>query len=627
MEFKLQKDLSWNEDMLGYVKSLHEQRLTDLEDHHREMYMNVLWAVIGRQDIVYYRPTKSLMEYKPPKWKTHVISNFLFPQVRRNVAKLARKPIWDVIPWTSDQDDIDVANLSTQLLRYYWHLLGMDVKFIEFLFWLATTGNAHLKVGWDPDRGDAINLSDEERAIIARVTDRKRIPKSIKTGEIFCEVCSPFSVFWEPGVALKDSSWMLHVKLRSPDYIWKRWKKEIKPQQHVTGRQYDYHLMNMAESAINFSASTDKVLTYEFWTPERVILFAGDEVLAKAKNKYGDYPMIHTREVPIPGSEHGTGPVRQNRPNQALYNMVRGVVVDHAKSMLAQKWLVPHGSGITDGSLTSKAGEVVRYHHPFVPSVVAPKPLPNFVNQLTHECKVDMMTTGSANPVSQARGEPNLRSGKAVLALQDADDLVLGPVSQMVDSSLADIGHKILRLIADNVTEDRMARLAGDDRSIEIVKFNGSDLVKGTSGGKYDVRVAAWSSYPLSRQGIEERLDWMLERGVLNPQTDRNMILHMVGSGDVQSVFGPAQQLKTLYHRKCVRLEAGERVPVYPMDDHKIALEELDNYFRPKMEDLSDEAFQAVMEYREGHEKYIQQAQQQQMMMMERAKNAGRGSQ
>jgi hypothetical protein len=48
--------------------------------------------------------------HQPGKLK--LFSNLLFPQLRRTIAKLAKQPIWDVLPATTEQEDINVANIS-----------------------------------------------------------------------------------------------------------------------------------------------------------------------------------------------------------------------------------------------------------------------------------------------------------------------------------------------------------------------------------------------------------------------------------------------------------------------------------------------------------------------------------
>jgi hypothetical protein len=151
-----------------------------------------------------------------------------------------------------------------------------------------------------------------------------------------------------------------------------------------------------------------------------------------------------------------------------------------------------------------------------------------------------------------------------------------------------------------------MARIAGDNNELEIFSFTGQNLVgpnAGTSGLNYfDVRISTYSTYPLSRVGIEERIDWLLERGVLHPETDKEHILSMLGSGDLLQNTDPVKSDRALANQRNYRLLQGEQVPIFKMDNHKVMIEELDKFFKPKLEALSPETRKNVELYREAHE-------------------------
>lgn len=607
----LLKDLNWknSSEVSKFVHDWHEHRLSDLRDHHREMWINILWAIVGRQDVFYDRWTKQIFNYQPTSWNNMlVISNLLFPQARRTVAKLARRPIFDVLPITSETDDINAAQVGAKLLYAYWDQLKLPIKFIDWLTWLATTGNAIFKEGWDTEIGGVIEVTPEERVIIETVMPGKRVPKEIFLGEAYVDVASPFSVFWESGVKLDESMVVLEVKMRTLDYIYDRWGIDARPEKDKAS--YDYQLINIMESA-NVSARhyDNCAFVYNLWTKDREVVVISDKVPYNEKNTYGDYPLVHCVEVPVPGSEHGMSTIRQNRSNQAQYNRTRSNIIQHAKLMCNPKWLIPRGGGITESSFTDRPGEKIEYNYPFKPEQADLRPIPSYYERILSSCKADMQDIGSAAPVSQARGEPNLRSGKAVLALQDADDLILGPVSQLVDASLSSLGRKLLRRLADNVTEERLTRIVGANRQVEIMSFTGKQLYtpnRQRIGQEYfDVRVLTYSTYPLSRVGMEERLTNLIQLGVLHPVQHREQILQMLGSGDLQTMFDAESQDRAIANENNYKLLRGEQVQVFEIENHEIAIREFDKFFKPRLRKIDPKILEGAMIYRKQHEEVV----------------------
>jgi hypothetical protein len=472
----LLSDIKWGNktQIVDFIKEQSKARRDDLREFHQEMYLNILWVVMGIQDIYYDRYSKKLNDTPPEPWKVRLISNLLYPLLRRSVAKMAKKPIWDVLPATTEQADLDAARISSLILRYYWYFLRMPKKYLQYLTWLFATGNAFFKMGWDAELGDTITLSDEDRAILANTYPGKKIPRSFQLGDPYIEVVSPFSIFWEAGIELEESDWVIQLKLRSPDYVYNRWNVKIEGSTTKGESElFDLKLINPMEHTY---PDSEKIITYEFFTNEKHAVVVDDKVVYLGPNVLGSLPYVHTVEQIVPGSEHGMSTLRQARSNQAQYNKVRSGIIEHANLMCAQKWLVPRGANILRQAINNKPGEVILYNYPFSPTATVPPPLPNYYERILETCKQDISDIASVQAVSQAKNEPGIRSGRMIMALQEADDLLMGPVMQLIDDSLVQLGTKFLKVIADNVEEERLIKITGEGNELEVLTFKGKDI-------------------------------------------------------------------------------------------------------------------------------------------------------
>lgn len=592
-------------EIVTEIKELHNQKLTDLRDLHQDMYINIKWVFLGHQNIYYDRYSKKLTDLKPEPWKVNLMTNLLYPMVRRNVAKLAKRPIWDVLPATTEQEDINSALISTQVLRFYWMYLRMPKKFIKLLTWVFSTGQGFFKTGWDPDAGELIKFTPEQRAALVNVLGN-RVPKEIRIGDPYVEIVSPFGIFWESGEELEESDWCMHVKFRSKEYIENRYKIET-PRDESGLENYDLKLMSMLEPGMGQSQIKDKIAVYDYYckSDDYNYVVTCDKVVYKGKMPINELPFIHFVETPIAGSEWGASTVTQNRSNQSQYNKVRSSVIENANLMAKQKWLAPYQSNVSTENFTDRPGEVIKYNFPFKPEQADLKPLPAYYERILSSCKQDMQDVGSSQAVTQAKAEPGIRSGRAVLALQDADDVILGPTLQLVDDGLSQLGRKLLKILAKNVTEERLIKISGEHRELEVMSFTGSALLGPNEGQPgvdyYDVRVGTYSTYPMSRIGMEERVDRLIQMGVLNPQVHGERILHMLGSGDVDIAFDDTQTDRSIAANENHQLMQGQPLTVSPLDNHKIHIEAHDKFFKDKIRKLPPQAVEILLKHRQEH--------------------------
>lgn len=608
------------DEVARYVQDFTNERLDDLSDFFKEMYINILWSAMGRQDIFYDRYSRSLVDQRPPSWKVRVQSNFLFPQLRRTIAKLAKQPIWDVLPATTEQEDINIANLSKNILTSYWFYLDMPEKYIDWLTWVSSTGNGLLKIGWDAKAGETLQLNPEQRAIYQHLAG-KRAPKKIDLGDPFIEVASPFSCVWDKGLKLKEAENFVHVKLRTPEYIWRRYKIEPPETKH-SRINYDFKLFDLHKGKEYGSDCKSMVILLEYQSKEHMAVVMNGETIETGENPYGEINAVHGREVPLPGNEYGTSSVAQNRPNQALYNGVKSRIIQSVQLMGNPKWVVSRHGKVNKKAFTDQAGEIIEYDGMFKPEPCKPASIPSFVERLLAGCKEDMRDIGSFHEVSQAQGEPGLRSGKAVLALQDADDLIQTVPLQLIDNVMRHTGAKLLRVLHKFVREERLIRITGQNRELQVFSFTGETLqgqhFNQPGANYFDVRVSTFSAYPLTRVGMEERLAFMIDIGILDPVKDRRRIKSFLSNSDLGSELDETQPDATQATEENYKLERGELMPAFSVEDHETHIDVHKAFLKPRIHQLDPKITEMFMKHIDDHEmKAAQNEARKNMYMMQ----------
>ena len=79
--------------------------------------------------------------------------------IRTELAKLTKtRPVWVSTPQSGDDEDMNAAGLSEDIMRYQWGNLGMRKHDLKALEWSRITGSGFLRVTWDPTIGDPIDV-------------------------------------------------------------------------------------------------------------------------------------------------------------------------------------------------------------------------------------------------------------------------------------------------------------------------------------------------------------------------------------------------------------------------------------------------------------------------------------
>ena len=616
--------------ILDFVDSRFRDQRTSMSELYRSWMLNLAW-IRGYQNVDYdakqrtYRQTN----VKNP-WRVRLISNMMLPVVRRLISATTHtNPVWECLPATPDEIDIQIAQKATKILQNSWVRLCMPKTLVRLLHWQSATASAFLKIGWDSDKGDEIKINsqsveEQEARQYLEFAGIEKLPDEIvvNQGEEFIDVVSPFNITVDTNLSIfEDAEWIIESQLRTKDWVVDKYgSKWDKLTESSETDLFVYPFIHSREQ--NASKIPRKgVLVHELFIKAtskykeglHCIIAGGEFLITPQKNPYdhGELPYSHFVEIYDPASFWGTCSAEQIRPNQARYNKVSSSILEQINQMSNLQWLVPNQAG--NVTITNRPGGVLKFNYPFAPTQVDLKPIPSYVERFLDRTRADMQDTTSTHDVSEAKNEPGLRSGRAVLALQDADDAILGPTLLWFDESLARTGRLLLQTIIQHVDNERIIEVQGDFGQLESVSFTGEDLLgKSKSGNYWKVRVKTFGRQAMSRSAREQTVRSLLELGLVNPVQHRNELLHILNVADTLTMFEKNEADRTKQYKEILMIiqqgqqgQQGQQPPtvqVYPGQNHIVHIEVIEKFISSNQwEQLPEPIKLQIVDHRAKH--------------------------
>ena len=625
-----------------FMLSRYTENRTNMEDLYRSWLVNLAW-IRGYQNYDYHVGTQKFIKPDQDPWRTRLQSNLMLPLVRKNVAKIHQAGnVWDVIPATPDEDDIQIARTASGVLQNAWQQANMAMKTLQVAYWQESVSSCFLKVGWDAEKGDPVQVETNlvETDLLQQFLERSGVPNEgipehldVQTGELFIDVVSPFNIMCDPMVnVFENTDYIIETRLRSKDWIIEKYGNKWKSLTENSGS--DLFMYPYLYSQQTRTADIKGVLIHEFMAKESNKFKNGKFALMTHDGQFlldptdlpfehGELPYAHFVSIFDPVSMWGTCVSEQIRSNQARYNASQSAITDTIRLMSKPQWLNPTNSGVK--SFTNRPGEIITYRHPFKPDQTQPKPLPAYVTEELFRIKADIQETSSTHDVTQGKAEPGIRSGRAVLALQDADDSVLGPTLLQYDNALTRTGRLALQTISEFTPEDKIISIRGEFNELETLTFN-SDVLQGKSKGAdyWQVRVKTTGRQSMSRAGREQLTRTLIELGLLNPQVDRDLLMHILGSADITEIYEETEIDRTRQSKEIERMLQGQDVDVIQGEDHQTHIRMIRKFIASsRREKASPQSLQLIIGHLDNHmimqaselakqQSYLQGAMQQQ---------------
>lgn len=587
-------NLSNKDDVRSYIETIYARHERIKRPRELQWDADIAWFC-GEQNFVYSRRINNIIEVEKNRKKVHIILNIILPIVMRRVSKLMLgNPVWDVLPATGDPEDQYISRVSKKWLTFRWQQQLLTEKLIRALFWKIVTGNAFMRYTWDVDGGPMIpvdprhvieNIEKYTEEQIKNILEDRGIRNGmLPVGEGCVEVRSPFNIMVCNNIeSLEETQWLLDTSLVTKDELVKRHGSKAKEcltvadKDHFRSRFRPF-LSTGVGNIHNQEPEDNSCLVHELWMnpygkryPKGwYVLLAGGKVLETKENPYDHrkIPYIHLREVFVPGDFWGISTVSQLRSPQSEYNKNKSLVIEHRNKIVNQKVWVHSSCKITN-DLTNEVGEIVKFSGNTPPVFPDIPNIPSYVIRLEESLKSDIQDIASNHDVTEAKTPGGVRSGRAILALQEADAAVLAPVAIDIDAQLRKLGSFILQTDYQYVKEDRIVKIVGKNNEVEIAKINVQTLVNKENnqiGADYfDVRVDTYNRVFLNRGGQQQIIDIMLERGVLTP-ADRDAILRIYGFNQFNDIFDHNLDAEQRANQENEALSSGQYVAPIPTE-------------------------------------------------------------
>jgi len=556
-----------------------------------------------------------------PPWRINLAINLALPIVRTQVTKLMRnRPIWDVLPATTDTQNIDIAQTSKKALRAFWYKHNVNYEFVDLLYWLALTGSAFLGVQWDPDTGPELELTFKDfvnpkalppvshpefelawasalQQAQAKFEAFVQYNKSniLPLGDIELSTPTPFDMVFPFSTTFEKIPWCIRAEIKDESWYAERGfdTESLKPPTPSESRYlyYNRRIWNMVfwskgQSTTSTMSDDRDVLELQCWLPKSrqfpkgfYAIIAGGRVLAKGINPYnhGRLPYVMFSGEKTPGKiwascnlEHAIPLIEQN-------NRTVSQILEIKNMMGKPKWLAPRSAALLTKAIDSEPGEVIEFSGLSAPQPYHPPPIPRYIFDIMSVLKSHTDDIVAQRDATRGVNPAGVRSAMALDNLQNQDEGQLAVIGLNLDTGMSIVGRMILTLLDQFVDEQRVATYVGEKSRFESIQI-GRGKLSGPKDGMigidyFNVRVTQFSQFGLSRAGQLEFLKVLLQYNIYTPN-DKDKILHFISMGNWEDEIDEYKLDRSNAYQENLIMSQGQMIPPKMADHHQTHLEE-----------------------------------------------------
>jgi len=476
---------------------------------------------------------------KRPTWRANNVINASFANVETSVA-IIMSMLPKLIARPANETAVDTADRVTSALSFLWKKLKIRKSMLLSLKDSQIYGTGAMKVTWSNEAGEDrwLDLVDEEGN--PQLDDGgERAGKVVRLGEVCVRRVSPFHFHPDPlALSVEDAAYIVEAKEVDMDHIRKRYPEKahlvtadtqgiptldriwsnrapIVDPSHDRGGAEGYSSSLPARSRVTLyevwvrslgllygpDEVVDYKALYEQYPGGRVITIAGSVILNDMPNPFDDgkFPYILLPDVVLPDSFWSKGEIEPIKPLQKELNKRSSQLIENAEFLGNPKVLLPKLSGLKKKEMSTKPGEVWRYHHPYRPEFLTPPPLPAYIPGMLDTTKRDVEWVSGVHDVVMGRRPTGITAAAAIAELQEAAQMRPRLKMEMLNDALREIGELILSRIRQFYTEEREFAVTREDGSgkVDFHKIYSEELQ-----GHYDIDVDIGSSLPTSQSLI-----------------------------------------------------------------------------------------------------------------------------
>lgn len=485
---KNKKDVSLDdEDLIKSVLEDFKTRQQERKSFENTWQLNINFF-LGNQ-YCYISPAGEIMETgKQYFWQEREVYNHIANLIELRQSKLSRvRPTLTVVPFSDDERDIFCAKTSKKILKSVSHSLNISKILTQGTMWSEICGTVFYKIDWNNNLGKIIGINE--------------LGNSIKEGDVEISVVSPFEIYPDSNTynRVEDCMSIIYARTFHKDMVKNVWGVE------VDGQDIDvYSLDNLSLSGgLGYSSLSnsmakklkkDQVVViekYEKPTIEypngRLIIIAGDKLIYngelpyinKEEGKRG-FPFIRQTSIPTPNSFWGTSVIERCIPIQRAFNAVKNRKHEFMNRLTMGILSVEDGSidieNLEEEGLSP--GKVLIYRQgTSSPKLLSSEALPiDFKNEEEALLNEFVNISGVSDLLNSSTISSGNISGVALQLMIEQDEIRLVSSADEIRDCAKEMAKQILRLYKQYAKFQHTSRIIGDNGSIELFYWSGSDI-------------------------------------------------------------------------------------------------------------------------------------------------------
>lgn len=535
-------------DYSGDPAKLHKELLEKAKESKRVRQLKERdWYVSrcfysGNQYATYLEGQGIVEQLPNPRKRPRLINNLCRVSVDTILSYLLRQdPVFSVLAKTGEPEDQNAAMMGRVVLYHYWSLLNCAEKLAAAGRWALITGAGIWKVGWDSKIGpqvpqmsrvpvmpDMMNPEVQAQMAMGMMPEPEMTWQqtgAVPGGEVRIDVVSPFEFLQDPGAqTLEDSLWGIHHTMRPVGELRAEYPQHADKIVPMDPREAAYEKATLASFGGKSSGNkqyNNRAEVYEYWHrrcaeyPEgQRVVFTNDTVLdsGPTPSGYEDMPFAMWSGREVPGEFWPDGILKDAIPMQKEHNKRFSQLADVANKFKTY-WVAVRGT-IDEEQINNEDGQIIEGDNPaMLPTPHAPPPLPESYLELMKLSREAIENVTGATAVLQGVVKGEVRSGRQVAYQGQYAEGRINLDAKNLARFLERTGRLILQQVSENVTEQRIARMSGKNRDMEVRSFKGADI-----RGQTDVLVSPDTLLSFSKSERFNMLNTMLTSQVITPQ-------------------------------------------------------------------------------------------------------------
>jgi len=548
-----------------------------LQAFHSQWFQNIAMRR-GLQNVQITSGQSNKVVLNPPevKGRVRITINRMKAIHQTRLAKMVTDmPKMEVMPASDQEEDKELARKGTKILAYKWQDERMVEKITDECSWMIDCGSSFFHVYWDPTKGPKVPIYkrfegkeinpeidrvDSDGFVLDETGQRRIVEESI--GDVAIDVVPPFDIVNDQtSPTVEDSGWIIIrkcMRVKDIKMMWPITGKDVVAEKDTSQRAYfQRRLMSMVggvSEAYATEAMTDEEMAtiiyfYEKKCPDfpegKFLIICGSIVLESTTMPFNDgvtFPIIKTDDTFVSGAFWGNGTNDDLIPIQKGYNRTISQIAENANNHGNTKLLVPRGANLDPDAYDDSGTECIEFNSGFQPTQMQPASLPGHMTALLNFYDKAFEDVSGQHEVTRGEAPSGVKSGRAIIALQEKDDTQMAPTKIKYFRQLERLGVLILRLYEQHQNEDRTYRLIGENlNDIETFKISKAESISMNK----DVRVQTENIIASHKRVMQENAMEMFGEGLFGDQADpetRKRVLKIMEFGNINEIFSAYNQ-------------------------------------------------------------------------------------